>query len=69
MPLSQANRNRTVTKATCLHAFFNFLHLATFHIFALSSDWFIALFSFDVVGQSKFFKFGFNISLKTTLTW
>ena len=52
-----------MTKATRLHAFLNFLHLATFHIFALSSDWFIALFPFDVVGQSKFFDLGFKVHL------
>ena len=43
---------------TCLHAFSP--RLAPVHVFDSSSDWFIGLFTTDVIGQSNYFGFGFT---------
>ena len=47
---------------TCLHAFSRAWR--QLHVFASSSDWFIGLFTTDVISQSNYF--GFDV---TTLNW
>ena len=47
---------------TCLYAFSRAWR--RLHVFASSSDWFIGLFTTDVIGQSNYFGFGI-----TTLNW
>ena len=57
VPLSRLIRSKTKTNrdlpARVSHAW------RRLHVFALSSDWFIGLFTTVVIGQSNYFGFGF----------
>ena len=58
-PIYQPVRSKTKTKRVLPHAFSR--AWCRLHVFALSSDWFIALFASLVIGQSDNFGFGFEI--------
>ena len=55
-PLSQPIRCKTKTNRASLACFFP--RLAPVILFALNSDWFIALLAPVVIGQSNYFGFG-----------
>ena len=58
VPLSQPIRCKPKPTVTRSHVFSRAWR--RLHVFALNSDWFIALFASVVIGQSNYFGFGFT---------
>ena len=59
-PLSQPIRSKTKTIMTGLYVFSCAWCQLHVHVFALSSDCFIVLFTTVVIGKSSYFGFGFT---------
>ena len=57
-PLPRPIRNKTKTNRDLLAPVFPCWHGQ--HVFALSSDWFVGLYTTVVTGQSSYFGFGFT---------
>ena len=61
-PLFQPMRSKTKTNCDLVARVFPRL-ASVVHVFALNSDWFVALFVSVVIGQSIYFGFGFKTAL------